>query len=84
MTDGEILSGLQEIVREVFDNDAITLTPSTTAADIEGWDSVNHINIVVAAEVRFRIKFKTAELESMKNIGDFIAIIQRQTAARGR
>jgi acyl carrier protein len=82
MTDAEIRGQLEGIFHEIFADDAIRLRDATTAADIDGWDSFNHISIVAAAEVRFGIKFKTAELETLRNVGEFVAIIRRETAAR--
>jgi len=51
------------------------LTPELTAADVPGWDSFNHINLIVATEVQFKIKFKTAELESLRNVGHLVEVI---------
>lgn len=75
MNESEILSALTRVFRDVFDDDDIVLTPSTTARDIEGWDSQEHVNLVVAAEVRFGIRFRTAELESLHDVGAFVRLI---------
>ncbi|HJS87787.1 MAG TPA: acyl carrier protein [Acetobacteraceae bacterium] len=74
----QIYAGLDEIFRDLFGDDAIRLNPATTAADIAEWDSVNHINILVAVEVRFGIKFSTAEIEALRNVGDMAALIARK------
>lgn len=71
-------AGLNEIFRDLFGDEAISLTPDTTAADIAEWDSFNHINIVVAVESRFGIKFNTVEVEGLKNAGDMVALIERK------
>ena len=63
MDTASIYRELTEIFRDVFDDDTIVLTPETTAADIQDWDSANHVNLIVAIEVRMKIKFKTVELE---------------------
>ena len=76
----EITEKLTGIFQDVFDDEAIVLTPETTAEDIEDWDSANHINIVVATEAAFGIKFKSAEIEELNNVGDFIAMIERKLA----
>ena len=81
MTDLEIQNGITEIVREALDDDTIQLTPESTANDFEGWDSFKHITIVVATELRFGIKFKTAEIESLRKVGDFITLIQAKLKA---
>lgn len=75
MTNDEILEALTELFREVLDDETIVLTPETTAADVPGWDSMNHITIVVEAERRFGIKVRTAEIEELRNVGDFAALI---------
>lgn len=80
MTDLDIMEGLTEIVREALDDDTIILTPSSVAGDFAGWDSFKHITIVVATELRFGIKFRTAEIESLREIGDFIALIRKKKA----
>lgn len=75
VTQEQIYAKLTDIFRDVFDNDAITLHPDTTAADVPGWDSLNHINLIAAAEIRFGVKFKTAELESLRNVGQLVDVI---------
>ncbi|MGA9865652.1 MAG: acyl carrier protein [Acetobacteraceae bacterium] len=79
-----IYDGLNEIFRDLFGDDTISLGPDTTAADIAEWDSFNHINIVVAVESRFGIKFSTVEVEGLKNVGDMVGLIARkqETARR--
>lgn len=81
MTDLEIMEGITEIVREALDDDTIILTPQSVASDFTGWDSFKHITIVVATEMRFGIKFRTAEIESLREIGDFVALIKKKKAA---
>jgi acyl carrier protein len=71
----DILAGLQEICREVFENPELTLSETTTAEDVEHWDSLNHLNIVAAAEQRFGVRFRTSEIEGLKNIGEFVALV---------
>jgi acyl carrier protein len=78
MNDDEILQALTEIMREYFDDDGLVLTRSTTAEDIPAWDSLNHVNIIVAVEQRFRIHFLTAEVEGLHNVGALIDLIKRK------
>ncbi len=78
MTNDEILAELTEIFRDVLDKPDLQLTRGTTAHDIDGWDSVNHINITVAAEMRFGVKFRTAELDDMGDVGDLVDLIARK------
>ncbi|OMG64115.1 acyl carrier protein [Stutzerimonas balearica] len=76
MSEKDILNALTEVFRDVFDDDDIVLTPDTTANDIDGWDSQTHVLLIVAAEQRFGVKFRTAELESLKNVGHFAELIR--------
>ena len=66
----EIISQYQEIFKDVLDNDDVVLKYETTAADVEDWDSLSHIQIVVAIEKHFKIKFTTAEIREFKNVGE--------------
>jgi acyl carrier protein len=81
VSEDAIMEALTEIFREVFDDETITLTMDTTADDIERWDSFNHINILVASEGRFSIKFKTAEIEELRNVGEFVYLIAKKLHA---
>ncbi len=71
----EIYSQLNKVFRDLFDDEGIELTPQTCADDIEGWDSLAHINLIVAVEAKFKIKFKTAEIESLHNVGHLVDVI---------
>lgn len=75
MSREEIYENLDEVFRDVFDDDTIHVTDKTTANDIEDWDSLEHINLVVAIENKFNIKFKMSEVTSMKNVGEMVDII---------
>lgn len=75
MDQQSIYQTLTEILQEVFDNPEIVASPDLSANDVPEWDSFNHINIVVASEMRFGIKFKTAEIESLRNVGEFVTLI---------
>jgi acyl carrier protein len=82
MTQQEIYPRLTKIMRDVFDDDNLVVTPELTANDVEGWDSVSHITLVVAIEEAFGIKFKSAELEKMKNVGQLVEQIEKKTAEK--
>ncbi len=75
MTEAEVYSGLTEIFRDLFADPAISLTPATTAADVAGWDSFNHINIIAGAEERFGVRFTTREVDGLDNVGALVAAI---------
>jgi acyl carrier protein len=78
MQESEIYQRLTKIFHNVLDDDSIVLTPELTADDVKEWDSFNHINLIVAIEQAFKIKFQTAELESMKNVGHLVALIEKK------
>ena len=78
MNTNEIISRLNEVFRDVFGDDSISVTPSTTSADIDDWDSIEHINLVDAVENEFGMRFKMREVSGMKNVGEMIAIISER------
>jgi len=84
MQTAEIDARLTDIFRDIFDDDNLTLRPEMTAADVKEWDSFNHINLIVATEAKFGIKFQTAEIESLRNVGHFEELIAKKLAAQGR
>lgn len=71
----DVFEKLNEVFRDVFDDDEIAVVDETTADDIEDWDSLEHINLVVAVEEKFHIKFKMGEVNNMKNVGEMVDII---------
>jgi acyl carrier protein len=84
MDDSQVLGQLTDIIRDVLNNDTLILKPETIAGDVPDWDSFNHINIVVATEAKFGIKFKTAELEQLRNVGEFVALIEQKLSQKKR
>jgi acyl carrier protein len=81
MTEQKIYAALTGVFRDVFDDDTITIGPETTASDIDGWDSQAHVTLVVATEMKFGIRFRTAEFEKLRNVGDFVRLIEGKCAA---
>ena len=79
MSKEEIYKNLDEVFQDVFDDENIHVNSETTADDIEDWDSLEHINLVVAIENRFGMKFKMNEVTSMKNVGEMVDIIVERT-----
>ena len=75
MTREEVYVQLNEVFRDVFDDEEITVNDATTAEDIEDWDSLEHINLVVAVEKKFGIKFNMGEVNSMKDVGEMVTLI---------
>jgi acyl carrier protein len=84
MQQQDIYTQLTSIFHDLFDDDDLVLNPGLTAADVPEWDSFNHINLIVAIESRFGIKFQTAELESMQTVGHLADLVQSKLAAQGR
>ena len=84
MQQEDIYAELTGIFRDIFDDEDLHLRPGLTAADVPEWDSFNHINLIVATEARFKIKFQTAELESMQTAGHLADLIASKLAAQGR
>ena len=80
MDTNAIYSALETLFRDVFLRDDIVLTPTLSARDVPGWDSMKQIEIVIAAEQRFGVKFTTRELDSMQSVGDLVATIARKAA----
>jgi acyl carrier protein len=67
-----------DIIRDVLDAPDLAIGEATSADDVPGWDSFAHINIVVAAEARFGTRFATAELETLHNVGELVALVGRK------
>jgi acyl carrier protein len=78
MTSTKILDTIRGIMIDVFDIDVdqASVTPDTTANDIEEWDSLSHIRLIVAIERKFNVKFKNSEIEALKRVGDLVALVQ--------
>ena len=72
----QILSQVQEIFRTILDQENLVLKPETTAADVEDWDSLSHIQLVVGIEKHFKIRFTSKEIQSWKNVEEMISSIQ--------
>ena len=75
MNAAEIRTRVNDIFRDVFDDPSLEIFDAMTAADVEEWDSLNHINLVVAVERAFKVKFTTKEVSTLANVGEFLALI---------
>ena len=82
----DILESLQAVLREVFGDDEMVVTDATTAEEIDGWDSLMHVNIIIAVEKRFGVKFAAAEIAALKsegqNLGSFCQLLSRKLAVK--
>lgn len=75
MTREEVFHTLNEVFRDVFDDESITVNDATTSEDIEEWDSLEHINLIAAVEQEFGMKFSMGQVVTMKNVGEMADII---------
>ena len=75
MSRDEIFYRLQEIFKDIFDDPSLVISDSTSSDDIDEWDSLNHINLVVAIEKEFKIKFSFAELAGLKDVGAMVDLM---------
>lgn len=74
----DIKSEVQEIFRDIFDEEELIITDETTADDIEDWDSLAQMNLVVAIEKHFKIRFKVEEIASLHNVGEMLELIEQR------
>ena len=75
MTEDEVYKRLQPLFEETFDLDSIELTPELTAQDVEEWDSLSHIRLIVAVETEFDISLNAGEAGEMENVGQFVQMV---------
>jgi acyl carrier protein len=76
MDEAQIYVRLTSVFEDVFDDDSIALTPSVTAKDVDGWDSLTHIRLMLTIEKVFKIKFSNSEIGKLENVGDLVKLIQ--------
>jgi acyl carrier protein len=80
MENSQLRSRVTETFRNVFGDSDLVISDGMTAEDVEQWDSLTHINLIVALEREFRVKFTTGEVTKLKNVGDLLSLIQRKTS----
>jgi acyl carrier protein len=78
MTEQEVYARLTPIFRDVFDDDTIVPHSEMTAAEVPAWDSLSNIRLVVAVEQEFKIQFSTGEVAGLKNVAEFVSVIQQR------
>ncbi len=81
MDEAQIYARLSEIFESVFDDDSIHLTPALTAKDVDGWDSLTHIRLMLTVERSFKVKFSTTEIGKLENVGGLAALIREKMQA---
>ena len=80
MSSATTLNTLRDIMADVFDDDDLHIDEHTTADDVEEWDSLSHVRLIVAIERKFGIRFKNSEIEGLQNVGDLVRVIDAKTA----
>jgi acyl carrier protein len=78
----EIYSKVTEILRDIFDDDSIDATPELTANDVDGWDSLSNIRVIMSVERAFGVKFSTADFAKLKNVGELVALLNTKIVAK--
>jgi acyl carrier protein len=74
----DILTHLQDVFRRIFEDDALTISRATTAQDVEAWDSVQNVTLMLEVESEFKVRFSTSEMAYLKNVGDLVDIIEKK------
>ena len=74
------LARLNDVFRDVFDDDEIEISRETTAKDIVGWDSLMHVTLVINVEKALKVKFTSSEVANLKNVGDLVDLIDARSA----
>jgi acyl carrier protein len=77
----DLLTRLEPVFRDVLDNSGLRLSRETNASNLEGWDSLAHVNLVFAIEQEFGVRFTLEELEHLKTVGDIIGLMERKLAS---
>lgn len=75
----DIKEHLTKVFHNVFEDDSIVLTPELTADDVEGWDSLSHVNLIIAVEIEFGIEFTQAEVRTFENVRALMNAIEKKT-----
>jgi acyl carrier protein len=76
MDEQEIYERLTKIFEDVFDEDTIKVTPELTAKDVDGWDSLTHIRLMLTVEKAFKVKFSASEIGKLANVGELVKLIK--------
>jgi acyl carrier protein len=79
MDEPQIYGRLATIFQDVFDEDSITVNPELSAKDVDGWDSLTHIRLMLTVEKAFKIKFSALEIGKLENVGDLVTLIKART-----
>ena len=80
MTRDQVFDRLEQVFRDVFDDDSIVLYEDTTADDIDDWDSIEHITLIAAVEQEFGMRFSMREVSGMKDVGEMVTILAQRAS----
>ncbi|MBX3522947.1 MAG: acyl carrier protein [Xanthobacteraceae bacterium] len=73
---------MNKVFREIFEDPTISLKDETTAQDVEGWDSLRHIDLIMQLEEEFGLRFTVDDITGLKNVGEMIAMLERKLSAK--
>lgn len=73
-----VIDELTQVFEEVFDQSGVKITPETTANNVEGWDSMSHVTMLMAVEDHFKIEFKPYEIANLVNVGALVSLIEKK------
>lgn len=76
MDEQQIYARLAEVFRDVFDDDSIKMAPELSAKDVDGWDSLTHIRLILTVEKAFKVRFTTIEVGKLQTVGDLVKLIK--------
>lgn len=79
MSTTEIYAKLTPVFQDVFDEESLELRPDLTARDVDGWDSLTHIRLMLSVERAFKVKFSTSEIGKLANVGDLVTLLEVRT-----
>ena len=70
---------LTSVFRQVFDDDELVIGPQTSASDVDAWDSINHVNLIIAVEREFKVRLRSSEVADLKNVGELARLLESKT-----
>jgi acyl carrier protein len=80
MDEPQIMGRLTKIFQDVFDEDSIKVTPELSAKDVDGWDSLTHVRLMLTVQKAFKIKFSSSEIRKLEKVGDLVRLISERTS----
>jgi acyl carrier protein len=76
MDEAQIYARMGDVFQDVFDDDSIRVSPELSAKDVDGWDSLTHIRLILTVQKAFNVKFSTPEIGKLENVGDLVELIK--------